>query len=102
MFSLSPEIIERITYFYSESLFFNDHYESIDSKQHLKRLIDNMHFILSKECNCSGSDSKSWLILKQSKDKKFWYYKYGRCQFYEVAINYSKRKSKIKSVKRKR
>ncbi|CAG8682558.1 10219_t:CDS:2, partial [Scutellospora calospora] len=153
------------------SLIFNTHYESIDSKQHPKRLIDNMRFVsykfnqlfeysfrkiyfefyhinevtilsklalklikryenyfdptqkminffkekeceelnfwesiilntiidyftLSKECNCSGSDSKSWLIFKQSKDKRFWYYKCGRCQFYEVAINYSrKRKS---------
>ncbi|CAG8506740.1 5029_t:CDS:2, partial [Scutellospora calospora] len=102
MSSLLPEIIEQITHFYSESLFFNDHYKSIDSKQYPKRLIDKMHFTLSKEYNCSSSDSKSWLILKQSKDKKFSYYKCERCQFYEIAINYSKRKSKIKSVKRKR
>ncbi|CAG8524111.1 8501_t:CDS:2 [Scutellospora calospora] len=183
---LPEEIIEQIIYFFSESLIFNNHYESIDSKQHPKRLIDNMRFVskdfkrlfeysfrniyfefyhinevtvlsklalklikryenyfdptqrminyfkekqceelnfyesiilntiidcndsiaiiftdlfikigifkifsfgvdftLSKECNCSGSDSKSWLIFKQSKDKRFWYYKCGRCQFYE-------------------
>ena len=60
----------------------------------------DINFIFNKECNCT--DRNLYLNLKQSKDKRFWYYTCRRCRFYEIAINYSKRKSKIKSVKRKR
>ena len=60
----------------------------------------DINFIFNKECNCT--DSNLHLNLKQSKDKRFWYYKCRIYYFYKVVINYSKRKSKIKSVKRKR
>jgi hypothetical protein len=193
MSSLSLELIERIIYFYSESLIFNAHYESINSKQHPKRLIDKIRLIsydfklffdysfrkiyfefyhinevtvlsklllkyikrtdhisdlsikmiaffkqkeceelnfwesiilntiidsknsvaiiftdlfikigifkifsfdidfsFNKECNCS--DGNFCLNFKRSNDKRFWYYKCIRCGFYEVVINYTKRK----------